>query len=437
MNEAPLDIVAVVDSDSYLKWSAALLGSLPGARAGILLVETPLTVSPAQQAAALEGSRLSPGDVRRVEFRDLARTVGARKPDAVVIAGLGPFVRLMARELEGLDPAPVIVMGLPGISLPAQRGALEYRRAADLFILHSHREIRAFSELAERLSIPVRLGLAHLPYARPVERDEVGGTDLVFAHQAIVPREDAEREQLARILRQAALEDPSRNVVVKLRSRRESGEKETHHEADPLTEVIERLGAVPENLVVSHSSMREALRTAEGLVSVSSTAIIEAIASGVPVVALDTFGVSKANLNIAFIGSGLLGSADDVIHRRFGTPDAAWLADNYFHDESDDTWQTQLHELVELRRQGRLSRRPPLRLRGGRLRRAWDRRRVLGSHDRTLLGAVLFSVAMPVRELIMRAKRTRARATTANSWTETESDITLTTPQHEDPLRRG
>src|SRR5690606_1901588 len=152
----------------------------------------------------------------------------------------------------------------------AQRGALEYRRESDLLVLHSHREIRAFEALGDRLGVVVPLALATLPYARTGSRvatgsrsvtgsrvrgramDAVGtastmseplggtavagtalaereprrGTDLVFAAQALVPAERHEREALADTLRRAAAARPNRRVVVKLRSR--PGEAETH-----------------------------------------------------------------------------------------------------------------------------------------------------------------------------------------------------------------
>src|SRR5690606_12130276 len=270
---------------------------------------TPLTVSRDQERMALAGTSLGETSTTRVRFDEVVGWLRGHLPDVVVLAGRGPFVRLMMRQIDRLPKRPVTVSGLPGISIPAQHGALEYRRESDLLVVHSHREERAFAALGERLRMPVPSALATLPYARAVlgERVEktavlsaagrVGtdaaapaaargsgtmlaertptGTDLVFAAQALVPAERSEREALVDILRRAAAARPNRRVVAKLRSR--PGEAEPHLERDAYAEM---LAGSPANLVLSYEPMALALSRAEGLVTVSSTAAVEAIARG-------------------------------------------------------------------------------------------------------------------------------------------------------------
>src|SRR5690606_665406 len=167
---------------------------------------------------------------------------------------------------------------------------------------------------------------------------------------------------------------PNRRVVVKLRAR--PGEAETHRERDAYAELLAHR---PANLVLSYEPMALALSRAEGLVTVSSTAAVEAIARGVPVLALNTFGVSKPLLNTVFAGSGLLAGADDVIARRFRHPDPDWMRDNYFHPPHESDWWERVQELVALRRGGALPAKTVPAGRGGALRAAWHRKSVLGS----------------------------------------------------------
>jgi hypothetical protein len=424
-----LRVVAIADADSFVKWAAALLDSIPQADGRLLLVRTPLTVSAAQEEAALDGTRFGPEDVTRLPHGSVAGWLTQERPDVVVIAGRGPLVRLMMREIDSVHPRPVVVTGLPGISIPAQRAAVVYRRESDLFLVHSHREQRAFRELATRLGIDLRIGLANLPFAAPRAR-ATGGTDLVFAAQAIVPLTSADRQVVADILHDAAIAHPARRVVVKLRSR--AGEQETHHAR---TSYESLLHDRPRNLVFSYQPMRSALATAEGLVTVSSTAAIEAIAAGVPVIALDTFGVSKENLNTVFRGSGLLGGADAVIARRFRHATPRWLAQNYFHDVEDATWWDEVENLVAQRRLGILpARSQPVRA-GGPLRVAWDRKSVLGAEDRTLSGAAALAIGMPVRAAILAQRRLRGNRG-ADSWTDPSTDITVTPALRQEPLLR-
>ncbi|GAA1859174.1 DUF6716 putative glycosyltransferase [Microbacterium koreense] len=394
-------IVAVADTDSYVKWAAALLGAAPPEwDVRLRVLETPLAVSASQQRSALAGSGLRPAAVERVTPGELNRRLRDDPPDAVLLAARGPLVRVLAKQVASLTPRPVIVTGLPGISIPATRKAVLFRTQCDLFVLHSHREITAFARLAAEEGFAQTFALASLPFAR---RGAPGrGTDLVFAAQAVVPRERSERMRVARLLRDTAQADPTRRVVVKLRG--VTGEHQTHTEADPYPDLLAALGDVPANLVVSTAPMARALDDAEGLVTVSSTAAIEALARGIPVIALDTFGVSPALINPVFVGSGLFGDEGEVIARRFRHPRASWLNANYLHDPTDDDWSDRIVELVTRRRAGLLPPAHAVRRPGGRLRDAWERKLVLGAHDTTVSGHIARAIGTPLRAAVRRIR---------------------------------
>lgn len=442
-----LRVVAIADADSFVKWSAALLDRVPDISQHMLLVRTPLVVSDAQKRSALAGTRFAEDarSVTRIAHADVASWLARDRPDVVVLAGRVPFVRLMGREIDRLAERPIVVSGLPGMSIPALRGALEYRRHSDLMVVHSRREVAAYSRLGRRLGVTVPIALATLPYV-PDAADEGAprsplrgteaelitgpGTDLVFAAQALVPAEHEERRRIAEILRLAAVADPSRRVVVKLRSR--PGEVETHEERDPYTDLLED---APENLVLSYAPMSEALVTAQGLVTVSSTAAIEALGYGVPVIVVDEFGVRPELLNQVFEGSELIGSAEDVIARRFRHPDAQWAAANYFHRPDESIWWDEVRHLVGLRRRGLLPARTVPRARGGALHAAWHRKSVLGAEDHTITGAIAGFVGAPVAAALLARKRRRA-ASDGREWRDEASDFTLAPSPLVEPVKR-
>jgi len=405
-------VLAVADSDSYLKWAAATLAALPvDAGRGLLLVECPATPSPQQRTAALRGTGIAADAVPSLHVSALAARVAEAAPDVVLVATRGPQARVILRELAELDPRPVLVSGLPGISIPATRKALYFRHQADLFVVHSHREVREFRALAARNGWNRSIALASLPFAS-TDRASGGttprGTDLVFAVQSVVPAEPAERRRIARMLLRAAEATPDRRVVVKVRAL--AGERQTHDEHHPIPELIEAEAAasghaVPANLVVSSVSMSTALDSAEGLVTVSSTAAIEAIARTIPVVALDTFGVSDALINPVFTGSGLFGGEDDVVGRRFRNPSPRWLYDDYFHPPADDDLHDQLAELVAARRRDELARRDDLPVNGGTMRRRWQRGRAFPGSERSIQGLLIALVGYPSRAVVVAARR--------------------------------
>lgn len=404
-------VVGIADTDSYVKWGAALLGGAPrGWDVSLLVLDTPVSVSAAQLSAAVDGSGLDPRAVRRVSFDELERLLERQPPDAVLLAARGPLVRVLARSAGRLVPRPVIVSGLPGISIPATRRALVFRSQADLFVVHSHREVREFSRVAALNGFDPDIALATLPFAGRA-RPAAGGSDLVFAAQAKVPAERAERLRVARLLVDAARARPDRRVVLKLRGAK--GEHQTHAEEHPYPDLLTAVGAAPSNLVTSTAPMSVALDCAEGLVTISSTAAIEAVARGIPVIALDTFGVSEQLINPVFAGSGLFGSADDVVARRFRHPDAAWVRENYLHDARDDDWAARVDALIGRRRAGLLTPRPAPRRAGGRVRDAWERKLVLGRMDRSVAGAAAFVIGMPLRALVRVGQRVRRRLSPA------------------------
>ena len=396
--------IAIADSDSYLKWAAAFLGALPDVtERELILVETPVLPSDSQRAAALAVGGVSPDQLFSLPLAEVLNALRRDRPDAVLIAVRGPVAAVLIRMIAELPDRPVIVTGLPGISIPATRKALAFRRQADLFVLHSRREIREFTLMSREYGWTHRFALATLPFVE--ERTGAQGTDLVFAVQAVVPRTLDDRTRVLELLVAAARARPDRRVVIKVRGL--AGERQTHDEHSSYPELLEQVEDAPANLVVSSAPMSAALDEAEGLMTVSSTAAIEAIARGIPVIALDIFGVTAKLINPVFEGSGLFGDEGAVVRREFRHPEPAWLDDNYFHPAEADDVAVQLEALVAARRQGVLPAREPARKVGGKLRLAWDRKRAFGESDRSVSGAVALAVGTPARATVIAARKVK------------------------------
>lgn len=405
--------LVVGDSDSYIKWGAALASTLPESwDRKLYVLESPVLPSTAQLASALKGTDLTPAHAVTVSLRDLARRIEREKPDAVLAAVRGPVVRVIARAVRSARAhRPVLLSGLPGITIPAAEKAITYRANADMVVLHSRREVREFAALAAGMGSAQSFGLATLPFlAKPEPLGARAGGDIIFAAQAIVPRSRPERLQILGWLAECARRHPHQRVVVKVRAA--PGEQQTHAETWDFASLLDELSpAAPGNLVVAGGPMAEHLAAAAALVTVSSTAAVEAVAVGIPVLLIDDFGVSPKLINTVFEGSGLFGGSDDLINARFHEPRADWLDDNYLHGVGSDDWVAKLELLAESRQAGTLAWRVPReRVLGGALRLAWDRKKALGSFDTSVAGYLALVIGIPARGVVRWARRLRGPA---------------------------
>jgi hypothetical protein len=397
-----------------VKWGAALASRLPsGWATDLVVVRNPMQPSDRQLESALAGSALDAASVRILDLEELGALVRSERPRAVLLAVRGPMVRVLVRRVVSRRWRPVIVSGLPGITIPSNPKAVVYREQADLVVLHSRREVREFTAIAEGLGVRSRFGLATFPFLADAaahtegsERDAV-----VFAAQAKVPAARGDRVRLLSWLVLLAHRRPELRVVVKVRAR--AGEAQTHPERWDFAGLLDEPdllelvgGVVPPNVLVADGPMAEHLERAVALVTVSSTAALEAIAAGVPVLLPSDFGVSAKLINTVFEGSGLFGDSEALVSGRFARPDGSWLDDNYLHGRSSDDWVGALTALVE-REVAAPSRVLPQRFNrvGWGLRRAWERKRMLGDVDRTVSGRAAMLVAVPARRVARSARR--------------------------------
>lgn len=406
--------LVIGDTDSYVKWGAALASRLPdGWVVDLVVVRNPMQPSERQLASALTGSVVEAASVRVVDLADIGALVRTERPHAVLLSVRGPMVRVLVRHVASRAWRPVIVSGLPGITIPSNPKAVVYREQADLVVLHSRREVREFRAIADGLGVRSRFGLATFPFLADSPGLGSGDRDaVVFAAQAKVPAGRDDRIALLSWLVRLAQNRPDLRVVIKVRAR--AGEAQTHPERWDYATLLEEPelldtvgGVVPANVVVADGPMSEHLERAEALVTVSSTAALEAVAAGVPVLLPSDFGVNAKLINLVFEGSGMFGDADALMAGRFVRPRAGWLDDNYLHGREADDWADALADLVERESAATTTVLPQHFNRiGWGLRRVWERKRMLGDVDRTLSGRVAVLVAVPARRAVRLVRRT-------------------------------
>ncbi|MFD1214755.1 DUF6716 putative glycosyltransferase, partial [Arthrobacter sp. GCM10027362] len=374
-------ITAVADSDSYLKFACATLQNLgPGWERQVLLVRSPLLPTRDQLAAATAGTFQDGRNVPVLPAHALRTSLAGS--DVVLAAATGPVAEEIFAHAARITPRPALLSALPGVAIPATGKALRFRALGDAFITHSYAECRAFSDQAELLRQEQQILVSRLPFLTSALRPEPVITPLravVFAPQAKVPVERADRVAILQAL--AALSRRS-GLPVRVKLRAWAGEPQTHREQYPYDtlweQLVESRAAAGHELQFRTGPMAEQLVPGTALVTVSSTAALEAVDAGLPVLVLSDFGVSEQMLNKVFDGSGLLGTLEDLKAGHFFHPEAHWLRDNYFHKQ--DTPLGDLLALYACRaRAGKLS------MSGERL--AAAQRRRLRQRLRTLLPA--------------------------------------------------
>ncbi len=267
--------------------------------------------------------------VREVTAAEFLRALRDEGYDVVVLALVGGAVQALLHGIAALrlPRRPVLVTGYVGVVYEKLADGLLLRHGADVVLANSRHDADRFRAVYEGVgadSSPVTE--AALPFlgGAPYERRE-GRDTVVFAVQPSVPEGRSDRLYLLGRLAGHARLHPSREVLLKLRSR--PGEHTTHLEELPYQRLAERLpGGLPPNLSLVYGHMGEVLDRTDLLVTVSSTAALEALHRRIPTAILTDLGVREALGNHHFLGSGLLTSWDRIDHGDRPVPDEDWLA---------------------------------------------------------------------------------------------------------------
>lgn len=333
MIELMRSVLFLAAFDSQLKWCARLRDAF-AARGFGWQVWVPDGRS-ALSAEQIAGAGFA--GVQRGSWADvLAAAAGA---DVVVSALSGPtteaFLLDLAELVEVERPGegragPVLITGWVGVIIENATGGYLNRCASDIVVVNSGSDLRHFLRVANRLGLPTdNLLRAGLPLLS-AERSPLRGGPIrrvLFADQPTVPRESAERLFVYRRLLDYAEAHPDRQVVLKPRHR--LGE-ETFHRMRYHPEALLAGQTLPANFGFDYTPVAEQLPTTDLLLTVSSTACLEAIDHGCRVGLVLDLGVHEKLGNHVFLDSGLLRTFDQITDDDLGAADSRWLDDYFF-----------------------------------------------------------------------------------------------------------
>jgi len=327
---APRTVVFLAGFDSQLKWCARLRDEF-AARGFISRVVVP------QAKSALSEQQIVDAGFETVEVLDDAELLAAVVASDVTVSALsGPATRAVTYALaeQGLDgPGPVVISGWVGVIIEKIIAGYLDRCGCDLIAANSVPDLALFSHAAERLGLPAdNLLLAGLPLLHGTAHEIRQGPvkRVLFADQPTVPASAGERTFVYRALIEYARAHPDREVMLKPRHRPDEGtyHRMLHHPEHLLAGV-----PWPANFTIDYTPIVEALPSTDLLLTMSSTACLEALDHGCRVGLILDLGVHERYGNHVFIDSGLLRTFAQLRRDEIGEPDPEWLAGYFFEPE--------------------------------------------------------------------------------------------------------
>ena len=334
---APRSALLIAAFDSQLKWCAGIRDELE-ARGFICHVAVPRTRS------ALSARQIKDAGFEDVQQRSWPEIVeDSLRSDVVVCALAGPLIQRLTIDLAESTgpgaPGPVVVSGWVGIIIEKITAGYLDRAGADVVAVNSAHDLAYFRDTASTLGIPYdNLVLSGLPFLSSDPEPERGGEirRVLFADQPTVPANPVERLHVYRRLVDYALEHPDREVLLKPRHRpgEDTFHRMTHHPADLL-----KRDELPSNFRIDYTPIREQLPNVDLLLTMSSTACLEAIDHGCRVALVMDLGVHERYGNHVFLDSGLLRTFGEIKKDEIGTPAAAWV-EGYFGERTQPAKRT-------------------------------------------------------------------------------------------------
>lgn len=310
--------------DSQLKWCARIREELES-RGVVCRIVVPNIRS------ALSNQQIADAGISRVERLTWQEMMHVAFSSDIFISALsGPSTKRIAIELRTRSQEnglrhPVLVSGWVGVIIEKLVAGYLDRCACDVVAVNSQEDWDRFHVVAEHLKIPtdnmVLSGLPFVPNAIAPQRTGPVKT-VMFADQPTVPEAAWERLYVYRRLMDYARAHPDRRVILKPRHR--PGE-DTFHQMEHHPEDLLKKDTFPTNFEISYEPISKVLPDIDLMLTMSSTAALEAVADGCRVGFILDLGVHEKYGNQVFLNSDLLRTFDALIADDVGTPNTQWV----------------------------------------------------------------------------------------------------------------
>jgi hypothetical protein len=323
--------ILVAAFDSQLKWAGTIRSALESKGFACR------TIIPSDIRHAISDSQRADnggGAVAYMRWTDLL--TASLNADVVVLAIQGPQVRRFCHdmfdlvELTGVAP-PVTITGWVGVIIEKIVAGYLERYPTDIVAVNSRSDLATFEKVAHSLQLPTdNLLLSGLPLLSGEYREapvDAPIKTVMFADQPTVPQTREDRLYLYHRLLAYARTHPERDVVLKPRHR--IGE-DTFHRMKFHPEALLSGVRRPPNFSIDYTPISDRLGNLDLMLTVSSTAALEAAGSGVRTAFIADLDVREQLGNHIFLDSGLLRTFDQLEEDDIGVPAGSWIEDYFF-----------------------------------------------------------------------------------------------------------
>lgn len=245
---------------------------------------------------------------------------------------------------------PIVIVGFIGIAMDPLLSAITTRQGADIICVNTKRDYQNALEVCQKMgfdtSAIVQTGypMAKKQSPRNLKTLPNSGRRIVFATQPHWPNLN-ERIYILWKLVEAASRYPHDTFIVKLRL--PPNGRSIHMERYHYEVLFNRMRVQkPDNLVFQYGNMQSVLDETDILLTVSSTAVVEAIARDIPIAIIRDFGMRNEIGLEHFCGSGAFASLDEVFEGKINALNPHWLEENGFG--SNDNLQALNNKLEAL-----------------------------------------------------------------------------------------
>jgi len=231
------------------------------------------------------------------------------------------YFRQILEQIRGNSAAQanVVITGMMGVTLFDGYYGLLSRSNADLLFVNSQRELDMVKNLeAEFGKFNAEVVVSGLPFLESQRKDQLGENTcrdaIVFAGQPDVPSRLIERIYIVEQLIHLARKYPQKRVILKPRHKpTETTINKTIHHYEVIVKTYFQDKQLPKNFEISYESIPNLLKKTSLLLTISSTALVEAMAEGCRVAVISDFGVAERYGNHVFLGGKIFASFSEII----------------------------------------------------------------------------------------------------------------------------